>query len=130
MPTRQETFDTVARALVKQGQPALNPGGWCSYRGVGGMRCAVGHLIPDELYSRNMEHVGASDGRVAHVLVDLGHDVALCKALQVAHDLVRRDTHAMWVEAWALSMRGVAELFKLSTSVLDEALAARGAGNQ
>jgi hypothetical protein len=53
----QEIFDTVAKHLLKQGRRATDPDGgvMCSYRGACGTKCAVGVLIPDELYDAVME---------------------------------------------------------------------------
>lgn len=56
---KQEIFDTVARHIFKQGVP----GGYtneenffcCQYRGEEGTSCAVGCLIPDEVYVPYME---------------------------------------------------------------------------
>ena len=53
----QEIFDTVATHLLKQGRRAVNPDipEMCHYRGAGGTACAVGVLIPDEVYDPMME---------------------------------------------------------------------------
>lgn len=62
--TTQETFDTVFRHLVKQGRRSMTTQASygenrdterCSYRGKGGTSCAIGCLIPDELYSPDIE---------------------------------------------------------------------------
>jgi hypothetical protein len=61
--TRQEVFDTVAAHLLKQNARSLidptdldDPG--CAYRGAAGLKCAVGCLIPDEVYKPSMEGIG------------------------------------------------------------------------
>jgi hypothetical protein len=56
---RQEIFDTVARHLLSQGKKCEIPttpheDGVCMYR-YNGMACAVGVLIPDDLYNESME---------------------------------------------------------------------------
>lgn len=56
--TRQEMFDKAVRGLHAQGYRRAvvrdDEGGTaCRYRAHGGLRCAVGHLIPDELYKRS-----------------------------------------------------------------------------
>lgn len=53
----QEIFDTVATHLLKQGRRAVNPDipERCHYRGANGTACAVGVLIPDEVYDPMME---------------------------------------------------------------------------
>lgn len=50
-------ISTMAAHLAKQrGQSMVNRlGGVCAYRGVSGRRCAVGCLIPDEIYDRDIE---------------------------------------------------------------------------
>ncbi len=56
-PTKQEIFPKVVTHLRKQGQRAVADG-HCKYRTSDGLSCAVGCLIPDELYTFNIE--GAS----------------------------------------------------------------------
>ena len=58
--TAQEVFETVARHLFAQGKQAMAklPNGVesCAYRAHDGKgRCAVGVLIPDEIYDPKME---------------------------------------------------------------------------
>lgn len=87
----QEIFDTVATHLFKQGRRATN---WemphmCSYRGAGGSKCAVGVLIPDDVYDPMME------GRTIIGLVDSGSGLpdwmsenkTLLSWLQDVHDV-------------------------------------------
>ena len=57
----QEIFDKVYQGLKAQGfkQSLLDgPGTICMYRGEGGMKCAAGQLIPDEVYNVSMEERG------------------------------------------------------------------------
>ena len=56
--TGQEIFDSVLAHLRKQGDASLNASGKCAYRGEGGTACAVGCLIPDELYDPRIENWG------------------------------------------------------------------------
>jgi hypothetical protein len=63
--TPQEIFDTVAKHLFTQGKPAkqMMPVSedhdeedyQCRYRAADGGKCAVGVLLPDELYVESME---------------------------------------------------------------------------
>jgi hypothetical protein len=55
----RETFDRVKAHLLKQDRKSFgdNPD-VCAYRGSGGLRCAVGCLIPDDRYDPRMEGVG------------------------------------------------------------------------
>jgi hypothetical protein len=60
MKTKQETFDFVVRHLYKQGKPARE-NYYCRYRTNDGLMCAVGCLIPDEVYTPKMEGKIAPD---------------------------------------------------------------------
>ena len=48
----QLQFNIIVRALRKQKSKAMGfyPDYRCAYRGANGNKCAIGHLIPDELY--------------------------------------------------------------------------------
>jgi hypothetical protein len=56
----QEIFDKVSEHLINQGCKSVsvkdNNSFCCMYRGKNGNMCAVGCLIPDELYSPDMEN--------------------------------------------------------------------------
>lgn len=58
--TRQELFDKVVTHLLKQNEVSGDEEG-CLYRGLGGLKCAVGCLIPDDAYSVDMENLRVSD---------------------------------------------------------------------
>ena len=51
----QEIFNRVRDHLLTQGEISSRTGVNCAYRGENGMSCAVGCLIPDELYLEAME---------------------------------------------------------------------------
>ena len=53
LPSAQEVFSIIVSHLFKQNRRAQNADG-CAYR-EGELRCAVGVLIPDDLYSPNLE---------------------------------------------------------------------------
>ena len=55
--TAQEVFDYVIGHLVSQGKQSIQMEGGesCAYRGDNGAKCAVGVLIPDEVYNDVME---------------------------------------------------------------------------
>jgi len=84
--TPQETFDIVARHLLKQNQMAVSRGS-CVYRAEGGLSCAAGALIPDDEYTCEMEGnvVGVLCAKFA-LTTWYGHDIALVKQLQNIHD--------------------------------------------
>jgi hypothetical protein len=135
--SKQETFDIVARALAAQGRPSRQEGpdspagGRCAYRGDGGTKCAAGWLIPDDVYSPDMEGHFATSPEIADVLAAEGHDYHLAEDLQDAHDAASAENRATgqpWLPGWADRMRRLAGRQGLSTAVLYEALAARAGG--
>ena len=91
--TNQEVFDTVCEHLAKQGRRARDgsPQNYCCYRAPDGAKCAVGCLIPDDLYEVEMDGSGYS---VAPLLDHFpkfrklfeGVDEYLLMRLQIAHD--------------------------------------------
>lgn len=126
--TQQEIFDTVLAHLRKQGK-ASSAGGACMYRGPGGTACAVGCLIPDELYDSLIENVGSNqimEGRLpygresdgpkllpimARIAKHLGvENGPLLSALQTAHDAYLADEG---LPAWERRMRSIALDFRL-----------------
>lgn len=53
--TEQEIFDTVVSHLMTQRVQSADESGDCLYRGPDGLSCAVGCLIPDDLYDVKMD---------------------------------------------------------------------------
>lgn len=45
----EEMLNQVREGVIKQGEPSIL-GDTCRYRGPNGLKCAVGHIIPDEIY--------------------------------------------------------------------------------
>ena len=96
MPSRQETFETVVKHLIRQGKKAEVVGSLsCRYRTPDGLKCAAGCLIPDSEYSPSFEGQivgGIIDGSLQRMnslsllLVRLGHDIRFVRRLQVIHD--------------------------------------------
>ena len=93
--TEQETFDIVVTNLRNQGCQSLDDEFNCAYRGENGLKCAVGWLIPDDVYSEDMEGFSLSwdindevndNEIVAHVLEKQGHNISLASSLQKVHD--------------------------------------------
>ena len=67
MLSLQQIFDKVATHLLKQGKRSgigIEGAGsfYCMYRGLDGLMCAVGCLIPDNAYDKRFD--GASDSSV------------------------------------------------------------------
>ena len=82
--TNQEAFDKVYEHLLSQYKVSIGKDGMCMYR-QGGLKCAIGCLIPDELYSPDMESQAASDVARQLPLFD-GLNRGLLDDLQVIHD--------------------------------------------
>lgn len=53
--TLQEVFDIVSKHLLNQRKRSVDGYGSCSYRGIDGMKCAAGILIPDDQYDIEFE---------------------------------------------------------------------------
>ena len=56
LPLRQQHFDTVLAHLRKQGKRSTYGNRGCAYRGTDNTKCAIGALLPDELYDPKMEN--------------------------------------------------------------------------
>ena len=92
--TMQEVFDTAVIGLLKQGVKSAEPGNpsACRYRGEGGLKCAVGFLIPDELYDDSIECCEVSNNAVLELLDKCGVPTTtagttkLLEQLQEIHD--------------------------------------------
>jgi len=93
--TPQEIFDKAVDGMLKQGVQSMNECGSCVYRSSDGLKCAVGHVIPDELYDPGMDdQTTLLDGTAIEAILrhydDLPawmheHKVLLTR-LQTAHD--------------------------------------------
>ena len=65
---RQEVFDKIYLHLIEQGRKSVNSDGRCQYRYPDGDKCAIGCLIPDELYTPELEGNGVSMPIIEDVL--------------------------------------------------------------
>lgn len=125
--TNQEIFDTVARHLLTQ-KEKCGEGALCNYRR-GGLKCAVGVLIPDELYSSAIEGIPVDHFFLEEDALLPSPEVAAVSAwfkrtfpdgqnrlideLQVVHDSWK-------VEEWKDELAHVAYTFYLNKAVLEE----------
>ena len=110
--TRQDAFDQIVAHMRHQrafsighidGQAAdegEEPG--CRYRGDNGMKCAVGALIPDDLYSPFMEGKGATALEVTNRMGwdDPNFAFFLFEAQCSLHDSLYRDWRVFDAEAF------------------------------
>lgn len=131
MLTEQEIFDTVARALLAQGRPAVNVNK-CRYRTPDGAKCAAGHLLPDDEYESHMEGCG-----VGGLVYFEDFPLPLLRDLQNAHDgsglfdsrgtLILHQTQAWllspkaWLSQWKEAMHVIAKKHNLNPEILNDA---------
>ena len=84
--TDQEIFTKVATHLLTQNKQSLSESlQSCRYRGMGGTMCAVGCLITDDAYDREIEGYRSSSGVVIMALEESGIDGRA--AMDLLHDL-------------------------------------------
>lgn len=112
--TKQQIFDRVATHLVRQREKSIRQG-ICQYRGDGGLKCAVGVLIPDYRYREYMEQLTPGD-RELNQVTRCGDDACqLLQQLQSTHD-------ARTVPSWPAALVDIAEQHGLDLDVLDREL--------
>jgi hypothetical protein len=121
----QRIFDTVALHLFTQGKPAVTLNGSCKYLTPAGLKCAVGCLIPAELYHPNFEGAGARE--CASRLESMGYGKlsrheGLLSDLQLVHDVGglmddgSKDREIVWSSTYYMqrALRRVAGKYALS----------------
>lgn len=91
----REVFEKVKAHLLTQGKRSMGPRNdetntiRCAYRGDNGAMCAIGCLIPDELYSPTLEGHDSSHCDIRTVLAKAGFesiDKSMLSVLQRMHD--------------------------------------------
>lgn len=131
---RQELFNKAATHLLKQNKQALadEPDPGCQYRASNGLTCAIGCLIPDELYDPLIENntviylfgadVAPND---KHRLPDnivkkfkdyfnpSHSDILFLTKLQELHDYAEP-------YAWSENLRKFANTYNLNTDCLEQ----------
>jgi hypothetical protein len=110
---RQEMFNFVATHLLTQKCRSKEfENGTCMYRGPGGLKCAVGALIPDAIYDRAFE--GESAVSLIERFPEVKQyipDVDLAQDLQYIHDDVP-------TEQWLTALKELAYVQDLNDAVL------------
>lgn len=113
----QEIFDTVAIHLLTQNKKSVYFGVQCRYRAPNNLKCAIGILIPDDIYTDDMEGLGVGG------LLD-SYDISptlpkyfmkhrdLLAALQLVHD--KNDP-----EYWKGELVSVSTIFDLDPKILE-----------
>lgn len=131
MPTKdqnQEDFNAVwNHFIVGDGKPSLNPNGiGCAYRALDGSKCAVGLLMPDDVYDPSIEGAGVYglyNGNVGVRRVNISqemrrwlsrHDKELLAAMQSAHDSAADLQYGGFRRRLELRLRSIATEFDLT----------------
>lgn len=114
--TNQELYSTSRNHLLTQMQKSLRSNelsredslypSKCAYRGVGGLKCAIGCLIPDERYDPTLEGFSVYSERVQKAAEYTEEQNVLAGALQRVHDTCEPNN-------WQLQLDKVAERFEL-----------------
>ena len=81
--TNQQAFDKIVARLMDGAGRAVTKNNTCVYRAPNGLKCAVGCLIPDDEYSKDMEGNYVVDLQWA---ISSGLDLELLSYLQYIHD--------------------------------------------
>ena len=117
----QKIINRVYSFLVKQGGPALTNDSRCAYRGEGGKKCAVGCLIPDSMYSTEMEDKSVKCLCIGHLVPEVWkNDLGLLVLLQCAHDSSRHfSPDGTWNEKFYRKMKKIAEWYECVLPELD-----------
>lgn len=96
----QEAFDVAAGGMLRQGlksEAVVGEGLQCAYRGAGGAKCALGHLMNDAAYdpmfdAQGLTLNGSGGAQIQCALEASGVDVSaprmfsMLSALQEIHD--------------------------------------------
>ncbi len=122
---KQEIFNKVATHMAEQGCRSTlsdpeQPTASCAYRGDGGTKCAIGCLIPDNLYTKKLEGVVVTDDRVQSILIEAGvlnsfKDLSLTCLLKYLQDIHDNS----FVNEWERDFKELAEHYFLEMPALD-----------
>lgn len=113
--TAQEIYDIVAAHMLKQNEKStyynnnsnINS---CAYRGIDGLKCAAGCLIPEEIYKSDFEGISWTSLIHSH---DFPQDHRkLIENLQHIHD-------SFSVDRWHSGLIDLAQMYSLNTDVLN-----------
>ena len=115
--SNQEVFNKVLAHLRKQGHAAMDDESTCVYRAPNGTSCAVGCLLPDNLYDPRIEgrsvdalvSTRASDFPATAAFLER-FDIDMLTDLQMAHDGRLADRG---ISAWEQRMAGIAKQYGL-----------------
>jgi hypothetical protein len=109
----QTAFDIAYKGIIAQGGPSVMLKGGetaCLYRGENGRKCAIGHLIPDEMYTSDMDGEYSSlECAIQDSEIVIDFEFAL--DLQTVHDSLSRSEN--FIEEFKVGMAGLAAQYNL-----------------
>ncbi len=114
-PTAQQVFDRVAIHLLTQKERSGSRDGSCYYRS-GPLSCAVGCLIPDEVYSVMLEGIGVLNLPEKSDWFGQAGLLAHTRLLQDLQDLHDKRCPTQWRE----QLKQLADKLDLSTAALPQ----------
>ena len=123
--TKQEAFDTVAKHLFEQGERSMRGlRKTCAYRSGTGLKCAIGALIPDEMYNPKMDQPNGMD--VDELTAAFPQVTELFDSFGVPYENMLRDLQDIhdgdvaWAHTHCMRalLQDVAEDYCLSPSIL------------
>lgn len=124
--TKQEILDKVAAHFAIQRRPAITVFGHCVYRGPDGLKCAIGALIPDDLYDPRFEGSPFDElyERRPEILKAISVDpldTEFLIELQCAHDETQSMPHPLvdFLPNLRKNLLGVAKRYRLDPSSLE-----------
>lgn len=115
--TNQEIFNKVSKHLIAQGKQCVTKDGDCVYRGPKNLKCAIGCLIPDKSYVKDMEGSGASYLFRDYPVI-MEESKLKKQSLQLLHYLQR--AHDDSFEDLKPELKRCAQKFRLNSKVLGE----------
>lgn len=124
MITPQSAFDRVAKHLFEQGRRSVKNSIQCLYRGPDKTKCAIGVLIPDDVYDPLMEGDGADSMIYSYIGFQnlLSEDKTTHEWAKFLLDLQRiHDNRDNWINTLTMrnSLLNTAKSHGLDFSILD-----------
>lgn len=125
----QELFDYGGVKLMEQGRPSYQRG-TCLYRGPLGSKCFVGHLMPDSIYSSELETMRITTNTLRSALrlsgIEHNQRVQFLFECQQAHDNTSLNVQGpivgiVFLVSFLKNMENVAKKYNLSMTKVNEA---------
>lgn len=98
---RQEIFDKVCAHLLTQMKRSVDCRGLCVFRNSEGLKCAVGGIIPDEIYDSAFEHEDLITELIGERHLFSKKYIGLLRKLQEIHDLDEPENWERELEIYA-----------------------------